>query len=217
MVPPPNKAEFLYFSKLFRQPVCVGNIHNRIGKVTDLIFALKEPFPEAAGIYMNYGWGKPTQFIPWDRVLKIEDDAVFVKPPSDGETYPPFVDQPGWIMMDEHLMGRTILDMDGRRIEVVNDVHMLYASKRLLLVHVDTSFNGFLRRWGLDRFHLIREEFDLLESRPAFSLEDATGKDKVTLSVTRKQLIELPSEDLADALEELKGKEQEALFSASGS
>ena len=39
--------------------------------------------------------------------------------------YPPFVDQKGWILIDKHLMGRTVLDMDGRRTEVVNDVHLL--------------------------------------------------------------------------------------------
>jgi len=36
----------------------------------------------------------------------------------------------------------------------------------------------------------------------------------VTLSVTRKQVLQMPGEDLADALEELSGKEQQALFSA---
>ena len=46
------------------------------------------------------------------------------------------------------------------------------------------------------------------------SLEDAVPTDRVSLSVTRKQLAELPGEDLADALEELSGKEQQALFSA---
>ena len=42
--------------------------------------------------------------------------------PPKGDAYPPFVDQPGWILVDQHLMGRTILDLDGRRCEVVNDV-----------------------------------------------------------------------------------------------
>jgi magnesium transporter len=42
----------------------------------------------------------------------------------------------------------------------------------------------------------------------------AAKKDIVSLSVTRKQVKELPSEDLADALEELSGQEQTAVFSA---
>jgi magnesium transporter len=204
---------FLYFSDLMKRPVCAGKIHDRLGRVTDLAFALKEPYPQAQGIYLEHGWGKPTEFIPWEKVLRLEDDAIFVMPPEQGEHYPPFVDQPGWILLDNHLMGQTILDMDGRRIEVVNDVHLLQAKGRLLLIHVDTSFNGFLRRWGLRRLHGIKENLISWKYVQPLSVEDATT-DKVSLSVTRRQLKELPSEDLADALEQLTGSEQEALFSA---
>jgi magnesium transporter len=204
---------FLYFSNLKKRPVCAGTIRDRIGKLTDLVFSLKEPYPEAVGIYIEHGWGKPTTFISWDRVLRIEDDAIFVKPPENG-AYPPFVDQPGWIMLGNHLIGRTILDMDGRRIEVVNDVHLLESKMHLILVHVDTSMNGFLRRWGMGKLNWIKDNFISWRYVQPLSVEDAVSTDKVSLSVTRRQLIELPSEDLADALEELKGPEQEALFSA---
>jgi magnesium transporter len=205
---------FLYFSDLLKRPVCAGKIQNRLGKLTDLVFALKEPYPAAAGIYLEHGWGKPTAFIPWERVLRIDDDAIFVMPPPEGGPYPPFVDQPGWIMLENHLMGRTILDMDGRRMEVVNDVHLLEAKGHLLLVHVDASFNGFLRRWGLSRIHGVKEDLISWRYVQPLSVEDAVTTDRVSLSVTRRQLKELPSEDLADALEELTGSAQQALFSA---
>ena len=205
---------FLYFSELLKRPVCAGKIGDRIGRLSDLVFALKEPYPEAVGLYLEFGWGKPTQFIPWDRVVKIEDDAVFVKPQEGGGVYPPFVDQPGWMLVDAHLMGRTILDTDGRRTEVVNDVHLLEAKGRLLLVHVDTSINGILRRWGLGGLKWIKDDFISWKYVQPLSVEDAAATDKVSLSVTRKQMLALPSEDLADALEELEGEEQEALFSA---
>lgn len=210
---------FLYFSQLLKRPVCAGQIKNRLGKLTDIVFRLAEPYPEAVGIYLEYGWGKPTQFIPWDKVSRIEEDAIFVAPPPDGAPqYPPFVDQPGWIMADEHLMGKTILDMDGRRIEVVNDVHLLESKGRVIIVHVDISFNGFLRRWGLGNLHLIKDQFISWKCVQPLSLEDAAvktrAKDVMSLSVTRRQLAELPSEDLADALEELSGKEQQAVFQA---
>jgi magnesium transporter len=212
--PAPRGARFFFFSELLKRPVCAGKITDRIGRVADLAFALKEPYPEAVGIYMEYGWDKPTQFVPWERVSRIEDDAIFVEPPPEGGSYPPFVDQPGWIMLGQHLMGRTILDMDGRRIEVVNDMQILQAKGRLLLIHVDTSFNGFLRRWGLGRLHWIKGEFISWKYVQPLSLEDAVATDKLELSVTRRQLKELPCEDLADALEQLTGREQEALFSA---
>ena len=53
---------------------------------------------------------------------EIDKDAIIVEPPPEGSAYPPFVDQPGWMLLDQHLMGKTILDTDGRRVEVVNDV-----------------------------------------------------------------------------------------------
>ncbi|MFB3924892.1 MAG: CBS domain-containing protein [Syntrophales bacterium] len=204
---------FLYFTELLKRPVCVGNIKNRIGKLGDLVFVLTEPYPEAVGIYIEHGWGKPTEFIPWEKVIRIEEDAIFVQPPPD-HAYSPFVDQPGWILADKHLMGRTILDIDGRRSEVVNDVHLLEARGRLLLVHVDISMSGFFRRLGLGRLKWISDNFISWKYVQPLSVEDAVATDKVTLSITRKQMLELPSEDLADVLEELPGEEQQALFSA---
>jgi magnesium transporter len=213
---PPGVASFrfLYYADLMKRPVCVGKIHDRLGKLTDLVFAIKEPYPEAVGIYLEFGWGKPTQFVPWARVLRVEDDAIFVQPPDQEESYPPFVDQPGWILAGNHLLGRTILDMDGRRTEVVNDIHLLEAKGQLLLIHVDTSFNGFLRRMGLRGRRWVKEDLISWKYVQPLSVEDAIKTDKVSLSVTRSQLRELPSEDLADALEELSGQEQQALFSA---
>ena len=213
---PPGMGQFrfYYFSELYKRPVCAGKIGDRIGKVHDLVFRLAEPYPEAVGIYIEHGWGKPTEFVPWDRVAKIEEDAIFIKPHAEGECYPAFVDQPGWILIDKHLMGRTVLDMDGRRTEVVNDVHLLESRGRMLIVHVDISFNGFLRKWGFRRANWIKDNFISWKFVQPLSVEDAVVTDKVSLSVTKKQILELPGEDLADALEELSGKEQEALFSA---
>ncbi|MGZ6248658.1 MAG: CBS domain-containing protein, partial [Syntrophales bacterium] len=122
--------------------------------------------------------------------------------------------QPGWILMDKHLMGRTIVDMDDRRVEVVNDVYLLEAKGRFLLVHVDISFNGFLRRWGLDKLNWMKDDLISWKYVQPLSVEDAISTDKVSLSVTRRQIHELPSEDLADMLEELGKEEKDALFSA---
>ncbi len=206
--------QFIYFSELLKKPICIGKIRDRIGKLTDLVFAVAEPYPEVVGIYIEHGWGKPTTFIPWNKVLRIEDDAIFVQPSEEGQEYPPFVDQPGWILLDKHLMGRTIVDMDDRRVEVVNDVHLLEAKGRLLLIHVDISFNGFLRRWGLEKLNWLKDDFISWKYVQPLSVEDAVSTDKVSLSVTRRQIHKLPSEDLADMLEELGKEEKDALFSA---
>jgi CBS domain-containing protein/sporulation protein YlmC with PRC-barrel domain len=210
----PDSFRFFYFSELIKRPVCVGKVSHRIGKLSDLVFALAQPYPEAVGIYLEYGWGKPTAFIPWQKVSRIEDDAIFVEPPDRGGVYPPFVDQPGWILLDKHLLGRTVVDMDDRRVEVVNDVHLVESRGRLALVHVDISYGGFLRRWGLGKLSWIKDDLISWKFVQPLSVEDAVTTDKVSLSVTKKQLLEIPSEDLADMLEELEDEEQQALFAA---
>jgi len=206
--------QLFFVSELLRRPVCAGKIKDRIGRLSDLVFKIAEPYPEAVGIYLWHGWGKPTEFVPWNRVLRIDDDAIFVSPPEGGGPFPPFVDQPGWILVNEHLMGRTILDTDGRRTEVVNDVHLLESRGRMLIVHVDISFNGFLRKWGVSRLIRLKDQFVSWRYVQPLSVEDAVQTDVMSLSITRKQLREMPSEDLADALEELSGQEQQAFFSA---
>jgi Mg/Co/Ni transporter MgtE len=115
---------------------------------------------------------------------------------------------------------------------VVNDVHLLESKGRLAVVHVDTSFNGFLRKLGVrpgaaPRWqvlaHPLRTVLRLAWGKDRFiswryvqplSLEDALASDSVSLSITRSQIKELPSEDLADVLEELSGRQQQAVFSA---
>lgn len=209
----PEDYQLLYFSHLLNRRVRLDPSARKNGRLTDLVFRLTEPYPEAVGIYIEHGKGYPSELIPWERVLRIEPEAIFVKPNEAGGPYPKFADQKGWILLNEHLMGQTILDIDGRRTEVVNDVQLLFSRGRMILVHVDISFNGFLRRWGLERFTSTKDRLISWRFVQPLSVEDHT-KDVVTLSVAREQALDLPGEDLADALEVLSGDEQHAMFSA---
>jgi magnesium transporter len=205
--------QLLCFSKLLNRRIRIDKTDKKNGRLTDLVFRLSEPYPEAVGIYIEHGKGYPSELIPWDKVVRIEEEAIFIAPAEGGAPYPRFVDQKGWILVNEHLMGQTILDIDGRRTEVVNDVHLLFSKGRMILVHVDISFNGFLRKWHLERFVSGKDQLISWRYVQPLSVEDHT-KDVVTLSVAREQALELPSEDLADALEVLSGDEQQAMFAA---
>lgn len=205
--------QLLYFSELLNRRIRLDKTKAKNGRLTDLVFRLSEPYPEPIGIYIEHGRGYPCELVPWDKVLRIEPEAIFIAPNPAGGPYPKFVDQKGWILLNEHLMGQTILDIDGRRTEVVNDVHLLYSKGRMILVHVDISFHGFLRKWGLKRFISGKDQLISWRYVQPLSVEDRT-KDIVTLSVAREQALELPGEDLADALEVLSGDEQQAMFAA---
>src|SRR6266403_1188187 len=205
--------KLFFFSQLLKRRICAEKFNQKIGRVTDLIFRLAEPFPEAVGIYVEHSMGRPNEFIPWEKLIKIDDDAIFISPAEDGKPYSSFVDQKGWILLGEHFIGRTILDMDGRQTEVVNDVQLLYSKGRMIIVHVDTSFNGFLRKWGLERFKWSNDQLIAWRYVQPLSLEDIGATDAVSLSITRDQIRELPGEDLADAIETLPGEVQHAVFS----
>jgi CBS domain-containing protein/sporulation protein YlmC with PRC-barrel domain len=205
--------QLLYFAQLINRRIRIDGTKAKNGRLTDLVFRLTEPYPEAVGIYIEHGKGYPSELIPWERVQRIEPEAIFIKPNDAGGPYPKFTDQEGWILLNDHLMGQTILDIDGRRTEVVNDVQLLFSKGRMIIVHVDISFNGFLRRWGLERFTSTKDRLISWRFVQPLSVEDHT-KDVVTLSVAREQALDLPGEDLADALEVLSGDEQQAMFSA---
>jgi magnesium transporter len=211
--PSPEDYKLFYFTQLLKRRICAEDFNRKVGKVTDLVFRLVEPFPDAVGLYVEHSMGRPNEFIPWDKVIKIDDDAVFIIPAENGQPYPSFVDQRGWILVGEHLVGRTILDMDGRTTEAVNDVQLLYSKGRMIIIHVDTSLNGFLRKWRLERFKWANDQLIPWRYVQPLSLEDAGATDAVSLSITREQIQELPGEDLADAIEMLRGDVQHAVFS----
>ena len=208
-----GEVTFHFFSELFHRRIRTTT-GRKVGRVDDLVFAMREPYPEAMCIVVEHHIGEDSEMIPWSAVRSIRPHLVEVEPPAGGDRFPPFVDQPGWVLIDKHLMGRTILDIDGRRIEAVNDVQLLESHGRMVIAHVDTSFNGFLRRWHLGGLHLLKERLISWKHVQPLNVEDAVATDAVSLSITRDELPELPPEDLADALEELSGEEQEALFSA---
>ena len=56
-LPGQKDSQFVYFSQMLSQPVCAGKIKDRIGKLSDLVVRLSDPFPEIVGIYLEHGWG----------------------------------------------------------------------------------------------------------------------------------------------------------------
>src|SRR5258708_10801804 len=202
-----------FFEKLLKRRIWGEKLNEEIGGGTDLMFRVGGAFPEAVGIYVEHSMGRPNEFIPWEKLIKIDDDAIFISTAEDGKPYSSFVDQKGWILLGEHFIGRTILDMDGRQTEVVNDVQLLYSKGRMIIVHVDTSFNGFLRKWGLERFKWSNDQLIAWRYVQPLSLEDIGATDAVSLSITSDQIRKLPGEDLADAIETLPGEVQHAVFS----
>ncbi|HVU33942.1 MAG TPA: CBS domain-containing protein [Opitutaceae bacterium] len=192
---------FYFLSELVKRSVQTPD-GRPAGRIRDVVVKLATPYPHAAGLLLDHGWGKPPEFVLWERVTKFTPDRIVVDRAETDTPFQPYVDQPGWLLLHEHLMGQTILDIDGRRTKVVTDVHLLESKRRMLLVHVDVAPNGLIDRLGM------RHRQQLISWRifHPLSVEDAAS-DTVMLTVTRKQSKYLPGDDLVYALEELKRHE----------
>lgn len=200
---------FYFLSELLKRPVTKIADGKRMGRVKDLVVELSTPYPQVVGLLVDHGWGKPHEYVLWSRVTSLTPHAVVVALQPDDPPYRPYVDQPGWILLNEHLMRQTILDIDGRRTKVVHDVHLLESNGRMLLVHVDVSFKGIMRRMGLSRFRRVQAQLISWRIFRPLTVED-TATDTVMLTVTRKQTKHMPSDDLTAALEEMKRQERAA-------
>ena len=85
-------SQLLYFSNLLNRRICLEKTNGNNGRLTDLVFRLSEPYPEAVGIYIEHGKGHPTELIPSEKVARIEDEAIFITPSETGHPYPPITD-----------------------------------------------------------------------------------------------------------------------------
>ena len=73
-------TKLLYFSKLLNRRIRLDKTNKKNGRLTDLVFRLAEPYPEAVGIYIEHGKGYPSELIPWEKVARIEEEAIFITP-----------------------------------------------------------------------------------------------------------------------------------------
>ena len=72
--------QLLYFSKLLNRRIRLDKTNKKNGRLTDLVFRFTEPYPEAVGIYIEHGKGYPSELIPWEKVARIEEEAIFIAP-----------------------------------------------------------------------------------------------------------------------------------------
>src|SRR5258706_2545182 len=78
--------KLFFFSQLLKRRICAEKFNQKIGRVTDLIFRLAEPFPEAVWNYLVDSMVPLHEFISWGKLIQIDGDPVFISPAEDWET-----------------------------------------------------------------------------------------------------------------------------------
>jgi len=190
----------------------------KIGKLDDFVIVDGDKVAEVTHLYVFRPFGYPPLLIPWEKVkvmttreivVDIDDPEKYVGGPSEGA-----------ILLRDYVLDKKVLDLEGKEVDVVYDVKLILRSNKLYVSEVDISQYGFLKRMRLKRVaRLIKtpEETHQNGTIPWSYIQPlpnniSSFKGDVKLKVMKEKISEIPSEDLADILEELDHEQRLVLF-----
>jgi magnesium transporter len=211
-------AQFFFISKLVGHRV-VQLPDNILGRLGDLEIKLGGHYPEVVNLIVNRSFGRPPLIIPFHCVKTIDARQTVVDIPPEIPLRE-FKNEAERILIKDMILDKRIIDTDEYEVEVVYDIHLLYTEGRMLVVHVDVSKGGMLRRlhlgWLTRLFGNGRREPQLLEWKYVQALPTDIGRFKgdVKLNISWEKIGDIHPADLADILEELNGEERMSVFNA---
>jgi CBS domain-containing protein len=87
--------------------------------------------------------------IPWDKVISITEKEITF----DVDDINQYVGEPseGSILLKDNILDKKVIDIEGREVDVVYDIRIVYMNNKLYVSDVDFSKYGFLRRMGLKK------------------------------------------------------------------
>lgn len=196
---------FGFASEILRRPVTEGG--RRYGVIVDLVARRQAPYPELEGVvirrkgqdrYLPVG---DTPAALWQmKGAAAIDPARLCEPPSGEDRF----------RVGDVLMDKQIVDVQGAKVERVNDVHLLTVDQRTYVVHVDVGLTGLLRRLGFERGarkvagkfgRALKDEF--ISWRYVQTLQEGRGPGPIRLAVDHADLRGLHPGELAEILEDL--------------
>ncbi len=208
------RLAYCFLSELLGKKV-YGEDYGLIGKVVDLIATPNDRYPEINGVILARNGSRryfSVQSIDLSglarskRFIVVLDQSVEDSPPES------------YFLVRATLYDKQIVDIDGAKVERVNDVRILFRGGMVYLDSVDVGFTGLTRRlgWELGLRRLARSLFrkKLSDELIAWRLvqpftEAASGPLRVCLR--QEEIKQLHAGELADIFEELDRDERISL------
>jgi magnesium transporter len=213
-----NGLEFCFLSNILGKKVYAkdGRFMGRLG---DVIATVSQVNPEIEGIRLSKGGAKfyfSTQNFRLIDLVKAKQVTLTEEQPSSlllKETH---------FLVREMLYDKQILDVNGAKVERVNDVRILLSENRAFIVDVDVGFTGLSRRLGFGGF--LQCLAGVVGKQPKEELvawkfvqplpERFPGPIQVMLR--QEQIKKLHPGELADIMEELDRDERLSLVQTIG-
>lgn len=187
-----------------------------IGRVQDLLASMAHPYPVVRGLMVRRG-PRDVRYTPCpcEQLARLSRrQPLRIDPATLTESAMGTQD----FLVSEWLLDKQIVDIQGAKVERVNDVHILFTD-RAWIVHVDVGGTGLLRRLGfmgaaqrLTGFVRQPLKDELISWKFVQPLAE-TGEigRPIRLQVEHARIRDLHPGELADILEDL-GKEERAMI-----
>ncbi len=208
----PFFAGEIFVSEVYKKPV-LDQTGEEIGKLTDIVVTMGEPFPAVSAI--TVASGKGSFLVPWDTVNLFNRRVISVN--AYARDLAPSMPSPTDILICRDLLDKQIVDINGAKLVRVNDLELGDVKGKLCLVAADIGLRGLLRRLGVERrseqfFTLFHSKLQhkLISWRYVQTIEPKLSR--LTLTVTRQKVAHLHPSDLAEIISEVSQKERTALF-----
>ena len=184
----------LYLSQLINKKVF--DSQGKYGKLIDAAIFENYPIPSLSKFVIKRGRAKIT--IP-PNLIEFTEKGIFLK--SERAPVLPFDEKDFYL--NEDLLDKQVIDIDGRRLVRVNDI-VLEKNGEIKVIGIDIGLAGLLRRLHLS--WLIKREPKILPWQMIEAFDYQTGNIKI--KVTQTKLNTLHPSELADILEEVGTKER---------
>jgi magnesium transporter len=210
---------FIFLTDIMGGALCAAD-GRKVGRVADFAAAAAEPYPRV-GFFVGRMRGKgDTVRVPWEAIGRLERRRVYLR---DGAAdFESFERKPGEVLLVADLLDKQVVDVNGAKVERVNDIHLLNTERDLRVVHADTGVRGVLRRLGFLRLfdavtmwlfdYKVKERF--VNWRFVQPVGERFAEANVHLTVAGQRLGSLHPADLADIIEDLPQPERTAVFAA---
>lgn len=211
-----EKVTNFFFSKILNKEIY--NISGQIiGRLKDFILDFSEEKPTV--MYIQITNGRKSFYVSAEALdiskdqkekykIKINSESILVKLPNEKD-----------IFLVRDFLDKQIVDINGRKVERVNDVRLGHINFKWQLIAVDIGTRGLLRRLdveypfirflGLLRYQL-RNKLIIWDNVQTL----ATGINNLQLHMPANKIETLHAADIADIIEDLDNKSRDILFNS---
>jgi len=178
-----------------------------LGKLVDIVVRHgEETYPAVSGLIVKVGARK--SFIDGARISRLTKDEIRLS--STRINLKEYTRRSGESLLDADVIDHQIVDVNGLRVVRSADLYLAPLDREIRLVGVDVSFVSFLRRIFPGTLRRRPTPDRVVDWATVASLTDSAGQ--VRTSGPRSALAQLRPADLADLIEDLVGREQNALI-----